>query len=77
LRFDQCGGRLVPACGRHYACKICLSFLLAEFQVVRHRRPPAALDIAADVHECDAEKAAAGKLAARRLYALLGGLLRM
>jgi four helix bundle protein len=37
----------------------------------------AALDIAADVHECDAEKAAAGKLAARRLYALLGGLLRM
>jgi len=37
----------------------------------------AALDIAADVHECDMEKAAAGKLAARRLYALLGGLLRM
>ncbi len=37
----------------------------------------AALDIAADVGDCDLAKAAIGKLAARRLYALLGGLLRM
>ena len=37
----------------------------------------AALDIALDLGECRAEPAAAGKRAARRLYGLLGGLLRM
>ena len=37
----------------------------------------AALEIAAALGECDMPQAATGKLAARRLYALLGGLLRM
>ena len=37
----------------------------------------AALEIAAALGECDLSQAASGKLAARRLYALLGGLLRM
>src|SRR5437867_13361221 len=37
----------------------------------------ASLDIAADLRECNLEEAAEGKLLARRLYALLGGLLRM
>ena len=37
----------------------------------------AALEIAAVLGECDVSQAASGKLAARRLYALLGGLLRM